>query len=58
MLNIQETLEQVAKELDRYGKIVDVVRMEHKREITYKYQNRYFIVEKCCGETVSILMGH
>ena len=58
MLNIQETMEQVAKELNRYGTIVDDVRMEHKRETTYKYQNHYFIVEKCCGETISILMGH
>lgn len=58
MLNIQETMEQIAKELNRYGTIVDDVRIDNEREITYKYQNHYFIVEKSRGETVSILMGH
>ena len=58
MLDIKEAMAQITKELNRYGTIVDDVKMEHKRETTYKYQNHYFIVEKSCGETVSILMGH
>lgn len=54
MLNIQETMEQVAKELNRYGKIVDDVEKENFRFTLFQYQGDTFEVIKHNGDTVSI----
>ena len=54
MLNIQETMEQIAKELNRYGTIVEDKNLGRIRKTKYYYQGGTYTVTKICGETKSI----